>query len=263
MVITARALNRSTLARQLLLGRESLNVVDAVRRVVALQAQQPASPYLALWNRLSGFDPADLDAAVTGLQTVKSTLMRITLHKVRAEDYRAFREAMEPTLRASRLGDSRFTASGLTAAHADALVPDLLKYADRPRTAAEMQGWLEERLGAPIEPVAWRMLRQYAPLWHAPTGGLWSFDTKQSYVAVSTRPVLADPDAAARSLQTLIYRYLEGFGPASVADMAQFALVQRARAKAAVQALAVELEQLEGLRGLAFFGQGLAEQFMP
>ena len=61
--ITARELNRATLARQLLLERAPLNVTDAVRRVVALQAQQPASPYLALWNRLAGFDPAELDNA--------------------------------------------------------------------------------------------------------------------------------------------------------------------------------------------------------
>src|SRR5207253_4020734 len=58
MKITARGLNRSTLGRQLLLGRASLDVADAVRRVVALQAQHPASPYLALWNRLTAFDPA-------------------------------------------------------------------------------------------------------------------------------------------------------------------------------------------------------------
>ena len=49
--ITARQLNRATLARQLLLERAPLNVTDAVRRVVALQAQRPASAYLALWNR--------------------------------------------------------------------------------------------------------------------------------------------------------------------------------------------------------------------
>ncbi|MFE2018484.1 winged helix DNA-binding domain-containing protein [Streptomyces sp. NPDC059499] len=253
MVITARALNRSTLARQLLLGREPLGVVDAVRRVVALQAQDPASPYLALWNRIGGFDPAGLDSAVDGFRTVRSTLMRITLHMVHAEDYRPFREAMEPTLRASRLG-SRFTASGLTTDDADALVPDLLKYADRRRTSTEIRGWLDERVGAPMEPVTWRLLRQYAPLWHAPVGGPWSFGTQQSYIAAAGKqPVLTDPDAAATGLQTLIRRYLEGFGPASVADMAQFALVQRARVRAAVQALDAGLEKLEGPDGTVMY----------
>lgn len=60
MRITARELNRATLGRQLLLRRESLGVVEAMRRVVAVQLPEPASPYLALWNRLTDFDPADL-----------------------------------------------------------------------------------------------------------------------------------------------------------------------------------------------------------
>ena len=54
MLLTARQLNRATFGRQLLLQREPLDVVGAVHRVVALQAQEPASPYLALWNRLVG-----------------------------------------------------------------------------------------------------------------------------------------------------------------------------------------------------------------
>ena len=54
-------------------------------------------------------------------------------------------------------------------------------------------------------------------------------------------------------MQTLVRRYLEGFGPASIADMAQFAMVQRARAKAAVQALGGSLVQLEGPGGTVLY----------
>ena len=43
MTPSARQLNRATLGRQLLLTRELLGAADAVRRVVALQAQEPAS----------------------------------------------------------------------------------------------------------------------------------------------------------------------------------------------------------------------------
>ncbi|MFD5102159.1 winged helix DNA-binding domain-containing protein [Streptomyces albidochromogenes] len=253
MKITALALNRATLTRQLLLRRESIDVVSAVRRVVALQAQQPASPYIALWNRVSDFDPAELDAALTGLRTVKATLMRLTLHAVDAGDYRPFREAMEPTLRASRLGDARYRAAGIGADETGALVAGLLRYTDRPRTGPEIAGWLEERVGAPVGPAAQRMLRQYAPLWHARTGGPWSFGSRPSYVAAATPPATDDPEAAAAGLRTLIRRYLEGFGPASVADMAQFALVQRTRIRAAVLALADELEQGEGPDGTVLY----------
>jgi hypothetical protein len=96
------------------------------------------------------------------------------------------------------------------------------------------------------------MLRQYAPLWHAPTDGPWLFGSR-AYVAARPRPVLADPDVSGLALQTLVRRYLEGFGPASIADMAQFAMVQRAWAKAAVQALGGSLCQLEGPDGTVLY----------
>ncbi|MEX0173899.1 winged helix DNA-binding domain-containing protein [Streptomyces sp. LMG1-1-1.1] len=249
MVITARALNRSTLARQLLLGRETLGVGEAVRRVVAIQAQQPGSPYVALWNRVAGFDPAALDGAVGDYELVRSTLMRLTLHLVHAEDYRAFREGMEPTVRGSRLHDPRFKAAGFTAADADVLLPDLLVYAAEARTGAEMRARLEAGRGGPVEAVVWRMIRQYAPLWHAPTGLPWSFGTAQSFVTATDRPALADPEASAAGLAVLVRRYLEGFGPASVADMAQFTLAPKGLVRAAVQSLDGELVRLEGADG--------------
>jgi hypothetical protein len=74
----------------MLLHRESSDVAMPVRRIVAVQAQEAASPYLALWNRLAGFDAADLDAALAARAVVKATLMRATLHVVRADDYPAF-----------------------------------------------------------------------------------------------------------------------------------------------------------------------------
>ena len=254
--VTARELNRATLARQLLLQREPLGVCDAVRSVVALQAQQPASAYLALWNRILGFDPAGLDAAFAGHRVVRAQLMRITMHAVHVEDHQAFREAMEPTLRASRLGDPRFTSSGLTLADADALMGGLLDFAGQPRTAADCQAWLSQQLGTPMPPLAWRMLRQYAPLWHVPSGGPWSFGTPTpatAYTAARPRPALGDASASDLALQTLVRRYLEGFGPASIADMARFALVQRARVRAAVQVIGGSLAQLEGPGGAVLY----------
>ena len=46
-VLSRRALNRATLARQLLLERAPLGVEDAVGRLVGLQAQVPHDPYTA------------------------------------------------------------------------------------------------------------------------------------------------------------------------------------------------------------------------
>ncbi|MGD6752840.1 winged helix DNA-binding domain-containing protein [Streptomyces sp. BH105] len=237
--ISARGLNRSTLARQLLLGRADVGAEEALRRVVALQAQQPASPYVALWNRVAGFEPGDLDAVFGGFRAVKSTLMRITLHAVHADDYRDSRAAVEPTVRGARLGDPRFRESGLVAEDADALLPELLRFAEQPRTAGQLTEWFTERAAGDGLVTACRMLRQYAPLWHAPVDGSpWSYasDKRQLFVAAEAgaRPRLRDPEAMAAGLRALIRRYLAGFGPASVADMAQFALVQKGRVRAAL-----------------------------
>ncbi|WP_406314853.1 winged helix DNA-binding domain-containing protein [Streptosporangium sp. NBC_01639] len=249
-MLTTRELNRSTLARQLLLGREALDAAETVRRVVALQAQHAASPYLALWNRITAFDPADLDAAFADRKIVKATLLRITLHAVHADDHPHIHEAMQPSLRGPRLGDPRFTRSGLTPADADALVGDLLAFADQPRSAEEIQSWIEERLGVPPKGVWWA-LRSYAPLLHAVTGAPWSFGARPAYIAAGIPPTLgAEADPA---LQRLILRYLEGFGPATAADVAQFALVTRKRARGAIDALAGTLQRLTGPDGSELF----------
>ncbi|MFD7294881.1 winged helix DNA-binding domain-containing protein [Streptomyces sp. NPDC059897] len=268
--ISARGLNRSTLARQLLLGRAAVGAEEALRRVVALQAQQPASPYVALWNRVAGFEPGDLDGVFGGFRAVKSTLMRITLHVVHADDYREFRAAVEPTVRGARLGDPRFRASGLVAEDADALLPELLRVAERPRTAGELTDWFAGRVGPDGEKLvtACRMLRQYAPLWHAPVDGSpWSYasDKRQLFVAAEAgvRPRLRDPEATAAGLRALIRRYLAGFGPASVADMAQFALVQKGRVRAALDE---DLERFTGPGGEVLYdvpGGPLPEPDVP
>ena len=249
MPLTARRLNRATLGRQLLLAREPLDVAAAVRRLAALQAQEAASPYVALWNRLAGFDPADLDAAYADRTVVRATLLRITSHAVHAEDYPAFHNAMVPSLRASRLHDRRFTSSGLTIADADALLPHLLEFATQPRVKAEVEDLLEARLGD-RNPRAWWALRTFAPLWHAPTGGPWSFGPRSSFVAA---PVQLPPEDQDASIQWLLRRYLEAFGPATVADFAQFTLLTRAVARDALGALAGELERLEGPDGAELF----------
>jgi len=152
--LSARALNRATLGRQLLLHRARLDVLEAMRRIVAVQAQHPASPYVALWNRIDEFDPAALDRAFARHEIVKGTSIRMTLHAVLAEDHPPFHEAMQPSLRESRLSDSRFRVAGLTPADVDALIPEVLEYASEPRSNADMEAWFDRRLGVLERPGA-------------------------------------------------------------------------------------------------------------
>jgi hypothetical protein len=243
--VSARRLNRATLARQLLLRREELDVVEAVRRLVALQAQEPASPYIALWNRLVDFDPTSLDRALIGHDIVKATLFRITLHAVTAGDYPAFHEAMQPTLRGARLNDRRFTSEGVSVADTEALIPELLDFASSPRRNAEVESWLEERFGAP-RPRVWWALRHFGPFVHAATGGPWSFGPRPGYVGAPTRERPGDPAA---SVKRLVVRYLEGFGPATAQDIAQFSTMLRPPITQAIRSLGDSLISYDGPAG--------------
>ncbi|MEX0835471.1 MAG: crosslink repair DNA glycosylase YcaQ family protein [Nitriliruptor sp.] len=197
MEVSARQLNRATLARQLLIRREPTSVVEAVRRVVALQAQAPASPYIALW-----------------------------------------------------LHDRRFVATGLSIGDADALVPHLVAFAAEPRTKAEVEQMLTERLGASPGPGLWRALRLIAPLVHAATGGPWTFGSRPSYVAA---PRVAASDEHDRCVRQLLWRYLEGFGPATVQDITQFTMLRRPEIAPALAAMADDLVTFEAPGGAVLY----------
>jgi hypothetical protein len=248
MALTGRQLNRATLARQLLLERRPADVVEGVRLIVALQAQEPASPYIALWNRLAGFDPARLDEAFVERSIVKATLMRITLHAVAADEYTQFHEAMLRVLRSSRLGDRRYTSTGLTIDDVDDALHRIVRYTSQPRSKDEIIGMLSD--GSPVEPRLWWALRTFAPLIHVPTGGPWSFGRSQEFATAPTTPArLGDRTA----LQHLVWRYLEGFGPATAQDFGQFALQRQAEIGAALEAMADRLAILEGPGGETLF----------
>ncbi|ADB32589.1 conserved hypothetical protein [Kribbella flavida DSM 17836] len=248
MVLTERELNRAAMARQMLVAREAVGVEDAVRRVVAVQAQHAASPYVALFNRVAGFDPAELDRAFAEQRVVKASLLRMTLHAVCADEHAHFRAVMMPATATARFAQS-FAAGGLTAETSRVLAAELLQFASEPRTGAELEAWLGERLGTDAAAQVWWAMRSSAHLLHAPTGGPWSFGQRPVFVAAPWAEVLD----AEKATEVLVRRYLQGFGPASVADIAQFAKITRSRVKVAISALSGELEELKGPGGVTLY----------
>ena len=86
-----RALNRATLARQMLLAREKVKVPIAVERLAGMQAQVPKPPFIGLWSRIENFKRDDLKRAVDKREVIRATMMRGTLHLMSRRDYVAFR----------------------------------------------------------------------------------------------------------------------------------------------------------------------------
>ena len=96
--LSLRALNRATLARQLLLEPSTLSPRVALERVAGLQAQWPKLPFMGLWTRLADFKRDDLSDALRRRHAVRATMMRGTIHVVTAKDYLAMRGVIQPVL---------------------------------------------------------------------------------------------------------------------------------------------------------------------
>lgn len=233
-----------------MLERAPLDPVTAVGRLCALQAQEPASPYLALWTRLADFDPHQLDEAIRSGAIVKTTAMRVTLHLLTAEDYPAFWAAHADYIRRARTGTPRFPAGGVPREQVDGLVASAVAYAVQPRSNAEMTAHLEQLAGPFAEQGWWWAVRPFTPVLRAPDDETWMYSRRPSYLAPTTDPFRETTDEA---LEYVVRSYLAAFGPATLADAAQFTKHARAPMRAAFERLRPELSTFENTSGEELF----------
>jgi hypothetical protein len=219
-LITDRQLNRATLERQLLLRRAGMPPSTAVEKLVGLQAQNPLDPYLALWSRLEEFDPDAMGQLVTDRSLVRITVMRGTIHLVTADDALWLRPLTQPVLTAE-LSRHRDFAPALAAVDVEPILTfagPLL--ADRPMSGPQLRAALEERFPE-LDPAALAYAcRCLLPLVQAPPRGVWG-KTRQVEVTMLDSWV-GKPLDPAPSRRVMWFRYLAAFGPASVADIANW-----------------------------------------
>src|SRR5260370_17931138 len=97
-ILGPRALNRATLARQLLLLRAEMTAAEAIEHLVGMQAQAPEAPYVGLWTRLNGFQATELAELITSRRAVRLPLMRATVHLVSARHCVALRPRVQAHL---------------------------------------------------------------------------------------------------------------------------------------------------------------------
>ncbi|MFB4312362.1 winged helix DNA-binding domain-containing protein [Actinomadura sp. GTD37] len=211
--LSVRALNRATLARQLLLAREAIPVAEAVGRLGGMQAQEPKPPFLGLWARLDGFQPSDLHAALRDRSVVRATMMRATLHLMTGADYTAFRTAIQPMLDGALrvLGDR---AKGMDLRE---VVPAARSLLDAgPRTFNEVRALLQERFPDVNDRALGYAVRLCVPLVMVPTQDRWGFPRAAQFTLAG--PWLGSEPSDAPAVDELMLHYLAAYGPASAAD---------------------------------------------
>ncbi len=212
-ILTLRELNRATLARQLLLERAALPAVDAIERLLGLQAQVPNPPYIGLWTRLVDFQRDELTRAMQERLVVRAALMRSTLHLLSADDHPRVRPLLQPALDRALNAFFGSRARGLD-------IPALMEIArafllENPRTTGELRARLLEAMPDRDGDALVYAVRNNLPLVQVPPAGTWGSGAAIYAVAEQW---LGSQAAGDSTLGNLFRRYLVAFGPASVMD---------------------------------------------
>jgi Winged helix DNA-binding domain len=237
------------LERQLLLERVELTAAEAIEHLVGLQAQEPKDPYVALWTRLRGFRPEELETLIEAREAVRLTLMRGTIHLVTARDCLALRPAIQAVTErihwsaspfGRRLGDA--DPAGVVAAGREILE-------EAPRTRAQVRDLLAARWPDRDAEAMAHTVAYLLPVVQIPPRGLWRRSGRATLATVESwlgRPLDGDP-----APDRAVLRYLAAFGPASVKDVAMWSGFTRVRE--VVERLRGELRTFRDEHGVELF----------
>jgi hypothetical protein len=215
-VLSRRTLNRTLLARQLLLERVERPVSDVIEHLVGMQGQEPPDPYVGLWTRIERFDPNDLSTLIEERRAVRMGHLRGTLHLVTARDALAHYPILADVM--ARSWRSSPFAKRLVGVDLDAVLSRAREVLEeRPRTPSELgaalaPGW-PDRDATSLAYSA----RFLLPLVQVPPRGLWGRTGRPTNTTAEAwlgAPMDADP-----SVDDLVMRYLTVFGPATVGDI--------------------------------------------
>jgi hypothetical protein len=217
-VLSVRELNRALLARQLLLERSKLSLVKALERIAGIQAQYAPSSYIGLWSRLERFALRDLTRALEQRRVLQGTLLRSTIHLVSAGDYWPFALGSRAARQAAWL---RFDNKRLSQA-------DMMGAAREVRAALAGRTEHRDELLAlarkrdPERPThLWNGLGAWVDLVRAPPSGTW--ERRRADLYALAEDWIGPPEVGAEEgVELLLRRYLGGFGPARLADAADW-----------------------------------------
>jgi hypothetical protein len=229
------------LTAQLLAGPPAASVVDVVRRLLAVHAQDPRGARLAIRARSTGLSARDVDHALTvDRSLVISSLNRGTLHLVGSEDYWWLRDLTTPQLMTGvmrGLATEQISADDADRA-VEAIERALAEHGPmtreplREQVAATGVATAGPRLTRLIFLAAIRGLILRGPMVGA----------NQAFVRVADW--LGPPPAAPQrsvALGELARRFLAAHGPASDADLAKWAGITLGDARRGLTAISSRL----------------------
>lgn len=201
----------------MLLRRRRVPVLEAIERLVGMQAQVPRDPYVALWSRLDRFRPEALAEPIAERRAVRMGLLRATLHLVTARDALRLRSVIDPVIQRVLNTQSPF-GRRLAGLKVDELVSVATRFLEeRPRTRAELGPLLAERWPDHDAASLSYAVTYLLPLVQITPRGIWGRTGPTAFTTV--QHWLGRPLETSVEPDDMVLRYLAAFGPSAVADV--------------------------------------------
>ncbi|HMG29607.1 MAG TPA: winged helix DNA-binding domain-containing protein [Jiangellaceae bacterium] len=239
--VTQRELNRAVLARQGLLEPFDDPIPRVLEGVGGIQAQYAPSMYVGLWSRMRSFERPDLTRALQDRTVVQGTLLRSTIHLVSREDYWPFAVAIRDDLREwflrVRKGDPSAAELETAAKHVRVAL------ADGPLRQTEIDELVGRSARAGINTCL--------DLVRIPPSGTW--ERRRADLHADAESWVGSTDISTTDARVLLVRrYLGGFGPATKAEIGNWAGLP-------VQAVTAALERVDHVTHEAADGAALVD----
>jgi hypothetical protein len=196
-----------------------------------------------LWSRLHDFERSELTEALEQRRAVQATLMRMTIHIVSARDYHLFAAGVRQARRDWWHGTAR--RSGLADTSLDQVAACVRSaLAAGPLRRARLVAALED---AGFDKALWSAAGLWVDMVRVPPSGTWERRRADLY-GLADHWLEPLETTEAQGLAHLVSRYLRGFGPATMADIASWSGVNGTTLRPIVEGL--------GLRRLRDDGGG-------
>jgi hypothetical protein len=215
-ILTGPELNRVLLARQMLLQRVKSPIPKVLDRMGTLQAQYAPSMYIGLHARMEGFQREQLDRALERRSVAQGSLMRVTIHLTSKADYWPVAIGIRRGRREAWLNTSYrrdYSASQMSAA--------ARKLRSRIGDGTMSRKEIHELLGS--DSVVTNGVNVWLDLVRVPPSGTWERRRADLYAAADQWLGPAPKLDEAEGIELLVRRYLGAFGPATLAEVANWA----------------------------------------